>query len=84
MTHPLDAYFEANPGQKRSTLCKRAKISQMHLSRLMRGEGEFTTRTLRQISEATGGAVSVTALVMAFESAAAAKRNLRNREPTAA
>lgn len=75
MTHPLESYFQKVPGETRRTLCERADISTMHLSRLIRGEGDFSTKTLRAISQATGGVVSVAELASALERAAAAKRN---------
>ncbi len=75
MTHPLDLYFQKVPGETRRTLCERADISQMHLSRLIRGEGDFSTKTLRAISQATGGAVSVAELASALERSAASRRS---------
>ena len=84
MTHPLDVYFSKVPGETRKTLCDRASISQMHLSRLMRGEGEFSTKSLRAISEATGGFVSVADLATAFERASEKKRGGQGRTTTAA
>ena len=84
MTHPLDVYFSKVPGETRKTLCDRASISQMHLSRLMRGEGEFSTKSLRAISEATGGFVSVADLVSAFERAAASNEDRQGRTTSAA
>jgi transcriptional regulator with XRE-family HTH domain len=84
MTHPLDVYFSKVPGETRKTLCDRASISQMHLSRLMRGEGEFSTKSLRAISEATGGFVSVADLVSAFERAAASNKDRQGRTTSAA
>ncbi len=84
MTHPLDVYFEAHPEMSRKKLCERAGLSEMHMSRLIRGKGDFSTRSLRKISEATEGQVSVASLVLALESAQAAQRNLKKREATAA
>lgn len=89
MTHPLEAYFQRTEGESRQTLSKRAGISEMHLSRLIRGKGEISTKTLRAVSQATGGVVSVAELAAAFERSAAANRRTpkparQRKEPTAA
>lgn len=95
MTHPIDLYFQNVPGETRQTLARRANLSEMHLSRIIRGDGEVSTKSLRAVSQATGGVVSVADLASAFERAAAAaalkkvkeKRKARSkpsREPTAA
>jgi len=67
MKHPLDTYFEANPGVTPKDFCKRANISAMTLSRLRRGEGECSTGLIRRVAAATNGAVSEIQIVSAFE-----------------
>lgn len=80
MTHPLDEYFEKTPGMTRRKLAEQAGLSEMHLSRLIRGKGDFSTKSLRKIADATAGQVSVASLVLALESARSAQRNLRKHE----
>lgn len=90
MTHPIDAYFQRVPGETRGKLSARAGISEMHLSRIIRGEGEVSTKSLRAVSQATGGEVSVADLASAFERAGAKRKRTKKakakelREPTAA
>ncbi len=87
MTHPLDTYFQKVPGESRQTLARRAGISEMHISRIIRGEGDVSTKSLRAVSQATGGVVSVADLASAFERAAMARNKTkikRGKEPTAA
>lgn len=87
MTHPLDTYFEKVPGESRQTLAKRSGISEMHISRIIRGDGEVSTKSLRAVSQATGGVVSVADLASAFERASAARikaKAKQGRESTAA
>ncbi|ANL02663.1 hypothetical protein AMJ99_CH01076 [Rhizobium esperanzae] len=49
-------------GESLSTFAKAARTSRMQLYRIMAGEGTTTSR-LKQISEATGGELSVADLV---------------------
>lgn len=93
MTHPLETYLKQVPGETRGTLARRADISEMHLSRLIRGKGEVSTKTLRAVSQATGGLVSVADLVKPFEQNQSKRSRIkskkakpveREREPTAA
>jgi hypothetical protein len=77
MTHPLEIYFQKVPGENRRTLSARADISEMHLGRIIRGEGEVSTKSLRAVSQATGGVVSVAELVSAFERSAAGVRRTK-------
>lgn len=82
MTHPLDIYFQKVPGESRQTLAKRSGISEMHISRIIRGDGEVSTKSLRAVSQATGGVVSVADLASAFERAAAATAREREKAKT--
>ena len=84
MTHPLDVYFEAHPEMTRRKLAEKAGLSEMHLGRLIRGKGEFSTKSLRKIAAATDNQVSVASLVLALESAQAAQRNLTKQTTHAA
>ena len=93
MTHPLETWISQMPGETRGKLAKRAGISEMHIGRLIRGKGEVSTKTLRAVSQATGGVVSIADLVSAFERAGAKARRTkpsrrvqveREDEPTAA
>ncbi|MGR9384886.1 hypothetical protein [Rhizobium leguminosarum] len=59
--HPLMKYLQKK-GESLSTFAKTAKTSRMQLYRIMAGEGTTTSR-LKQISEATGGELSVADLV---------------------
>ena len=59
--HPLMKYLQKK-GESLSTFAKAAKTSRMQLYRIMAGEGTTTSR-LKQISEATGGQISVADLV---------------------
>lgn len=81
MTHPLETYLKQVPGETRGTLAKRADISEMHLSRLIRGKGEVSTKTLRAVSQATGGLVSVADLVKPFEQNVSRRSRPKPRKP---
>jgi hypothetical protein len=56
-------------GESLSAFAIKAKTSRMQLYRIMAGEGTTTSR-LKQISEATGGEISLADLVSHKESAA--------------
>lgn len=66
MKHPLDTFFETHPEVTKDAFCARADISRMSLWRLMTGSGEFSTKLLRRISEATDGEISQAQLVEAL------------------
>jgi len=59
--HPLISHLKSK-GESLSGFAKRVKMSRMQLYRIMAGEGT-TTSTIKQISEATGGAVSMSELL---------------------
>ena len=59
--HPLMKYLQKE-GESLSAFAVKAKTSRMQLYRIMAGEGTTTSR-LKQISEATGGKLSVADLV---------------------
>lgn len=65
-THPLIKYLRGNPKSREtvSAFASRLCMSRTHLYRIING-GETTTRTLQDISDATGGKVSVEALLKA-------------------
>lgn len=66
--HPLMKYLQKE-GESLTAFAIKAKTSRMQLYRIMAGEGTTTSR-LKQISEATGGKISLSDLVSHKESAA--------------
>lgn len=66
MAHPLQRYIQETPGETHTALALRADVSRMTLWRLIAGKGEFSTGVLKQVSEATGGRVSVAELAAAL------------------
>lgn len=68
MKHPLTEWLE----QKREPLeafARRVGVSRMHLWRLIKGRGNFTTDLLNSISDATGGEVTVGQLAATLKAA---------------
>lgn len=62
MTHPLRTWLKANKMNVKS-FCEGAPFSYVTVYRLLKGEGDFSTSTLRAISDQTGGAVTSAQLI---------------------
>ena len=73
MTHPLHTYIARTQGETFKSLAERAGFSRMHIWRLVNGKGDVTTTFLRKVAEATGGAVTLSELLEAWEAAKAAE-----------
>jgi hypothetical protein len=69
-------------GESLSTFAKAARTSRMQLYRIMAGEGTTTSR-LKQISEATGGELSVADLVSHEPSSNGGDEQERSQESAA-
>lgn len=63
--HPLMIHLKAK-GESLAAFARKSETSRMQLYRIMDGEGTTTSR-LKKISEATGGALSVSDLVAVRE-----------------
>lgn len=59
--HPLHSYL-SEKGESLTAYARRAGVSRTHLYRILSGENTTMTR-IRQLSEATGGAVQVSEFV---------------------
>lgn len=68
MKHPLTEWLERT-GTTLEALAQRSGTSRMHLWRLMKGRGNFTTDLLGAVSDATGGEVTIGQLAAAVKAA---------------
>lgn len=62
MTHPLRIWLNANTMNVKA-FCEGAPFSYVTVYRLLKGQGDFSTSTLRAISDQTGGAVTAAQLM---------------------
>jgi transcriptional regulator with XRE-family HTH domain len=66
MKHPLPDWLERN-NVTLEAFAQRVGASRMHLWRLIKGKGNFTTDFLNRVSDATGGEVTVGQLAAALK-----------------
>ena len=66
MTHPLRIWLKAK-GVNVKTFCEGAPFSYVTVYRLLKGDGDFSTSTLRAISDQTEGAVTAAQLIDRLE-----------------
>ena len=62
MTHPLRIWLKAN-GMNVKAFCEGAPFSYVTVYRLLKGDGDFSTSTLRAISDRTDGTVTAAQLM---------------------
>jgi transcriptional regulator with XRE-family HTH domain len=66
MTHPLRRYLERE-GLSQEAFALRAHTSRQTVWRILAGKGDFSLSTLRRVSDATGGLVSMADLLICAE-----------------